>query len=134
MSNLQSTFTDQREEVDLEKYPTVKALVTRCSIFFREVQNLYDPAKPSAPSLTKFRTPGHDLENYLNEKYEPGQPYYEDFCKYVRKGIEENEGWYASIPIDGDRYRRSRVSLPKPQTSFFSITTVFMGSREEYRG
>ena len=44
MSALQSTFNDEWEEVNLEKYPTAKALVTRCSDFFKEVQNLYDPA------------------------------------------------------------------------------------------
>ncbi|CAH0055900.1 unnamed protein product [Clonostachys solani] len=117
--NLPTTFTDEREEVDLTKYPTAKALVERASEFFAEVKNM---------------TPGQDLEKYLNENYGPGNPYYEDFCKYVRQGIKNNEGWCATIQIDGARYRRSRVSLPKPATHHFSITTVFMDSQEVYRG
>ena len=79
-------------------------------------------------------TPGQDLEKYLNSHYGPGNPYYEDFCKYVRQGIERSEGWCANIEIDGRKYRRSRVSLPKHETRYFSITTVFMDSQEEYKG
>lgn len=52
----------------------------------------------------------------------------------MRQGITDNEGWCATIEIDGARYRRSRVSLPKPATHHFSITTVYMNSQEEYRG
>ncbi|KAK7211206.1 hypothetical protein V2G26_018384 [Clonostachys chloroleuca] len=117
--NLPATFGDAKDEVDLEKYPTAKALVQRCAEFFAEVQDL---------------TPGQDLEKYLNANYGPGNPYYEDFVKYVRKGINEKEGWCASIEIDGEKYRRSRVSLPKPETRFFSITTVYMNSQDVYRG
>jgi hypothetical protein len=134
-ADLPTTFSDEREEVDLDKYPTAKALVQRCSEFFGEVKNLCVLTKSShVTKLTPSRTPGQDLEKLLNANYGLGNPYYEDFCKYVRKGIKDNEGWCAAIEIDGARYRRSRVCLPKPETHFFSITTVFMDSQEEYRG
>ena len=41
LEDLPATFSDEREEVDLDKYPTAKALVQRCSEFFTEVKNLY---------------------------------------------------------------------------------------------
>jgi hypothetical protein len=40
VKNLPATFNDEREEVDLSKYPTAKALVERASEFFAEVKNL----------------------------------------------------------------------------------------------
>ena len=44
------------------------------------------------------------------------------------------EGWVANIEIDGSKYRRSKVAMPKEETRFFSITTVYMDSKNEYRG
>ena len=38
-------------------------------------------------------TPGKDLERKLNAEYGSGNPYYEDFCKYVKQGLQE--GWVA---------------------------------------
>lgn len=38
---LPATFGDAKEEVDLETFPTAKALVERCAEFFAEVQDLY---------------------------------------------------------------------------------------------
>lgn len=136
VKDLPATFSDEREEVDLSKYPTAEALVERASQFFDEVKDMYINNFSSAGyrRLTISRTPGQELEEYLNENYGPGNPYYEDFCKYVRQGIKSNEGWCATIEIDGARYRRSRVSLAKPATFHFSITTVFMDSQEVYRG
>lgn len=37
-------------------------------------------------------TPGQELEKRLNEQYGPGNPYFEDFCAYVRQGISDDEG------------------------------------------
>ncbi|KAF2098404.1 hypothetical protein NA57DRAFT_77196 [Rhizodiscina lignyota] len=107
------------DAVDLSKHPNAKALVDRAKEFFAEVQNL---------------TPGHKTEAHLNENYGPGNPFYEDFCRLVRGGIENDEGWCATIPIDGQKYRRSKVSLPCEDTRFFSITTVYMDSQGVYRG
>jgi len=123
-------------EVNLEEHPTAKALVQRCEEFFAEVQNLYVSSHVFEEPMSEgiVSTPGQDLEKYLNSHYGPGNPFYEDFCKYVRQGIEKNEGWCANVEIDGRKYRRSRVSLPKHETKYFSITTVYMDSQEEYKG
>ncbi|KAK5096972.1 hypothetical protein LTR70_006271 [Exophiala xenobiotica] len=111
------SYEGRSEEVDLEKYPNAKALVERCKDFFAETDDL---------------TPGRDLEAYLNENYGPGNPIYEDLCKYCKIGLEE--GWCANIEMDGPKYRRSKIKLPSAETRFFSLTTVYMESQEEYSG
>jgi hypothetical protein len=78
------------------------------------------------------RTPGKALETTLNTKYGPGNPYYEDFCTLIKQGL--TEGWVANIEIDGPKYRRSKICLPSSATHYFSITTVYMDSQEEYAG
>lgn len=50
----------------------------------------------------------------------------------TRKGVEE--GWAANIEIDGPHYRRSKIALPREDTRFFSITTVYMQSEEVFAG
>ena len=96
------------------------------------------------------RTPGHELEAYLNKNYGPGNEYYEDFCTYIRRAVKEKEGWVATIEMDGSvnvlscslqpltqaspKYRRSKVALPNEDTKYLSITTVWMDSQEEYSG
>jgi len=104
-------------EVDLQKYPTAQKLVDRAEQFFNEVENL---------------TPGKDLEAWLNKHYGPGNPIYEDLCAYTLQGLKE--GWVANIEMDGAKYRRSKVCLPRAETRYFSITTVYMDSEEEYYG
>ncbi len=78
------------------------------------------------------RTPGKDLEARLNKEYGPGNPYYEDLCRYVRQGLEE--GWVAQTEISGPKYRRGKITLPTAETRYFSITTVYMESQDEFRG
>lgn len=78
------------------------------------------------------RTPGHELEAYLNKNYGPGNALYEDLCKYTKLGVEE--GWAANIEMDGPKYRRSKILLPSPETRYMSITTVYMNSEEVYAG
>lgn len=68
------------------------------------------------------RTPGKDLEEYLNSHYGPGSRIYEDLCSLTRQGL--NEGWLANIEIDGPKYKRSKISLPCAEKKFFSITAV----------
>ena len=77
-------------------------------------------------------TPGRDLETYLNTNYGPGNPLYDDMCKYIKLGL--NEGWCANIEMDGPKYRRSKIRLTSAETRFFSITTVYMESDDEYSG
>ena len=81
-----------------------------------------------------YRTPGRDLEERLNRDYGPGTSYYEDFCRLIREGISNNEGWVATEDIDGPKYRRSKISPPTDTCRYFSITTVYMNSQEVYRG
>jgi len=52
-------------------------------------------------------TPGKALEERLNRDYGPGNPYYEDFCTYIKQGL--HEGWVASAEIEGPKYRRGKV-------------------------
>jgi hypothetical protein len=81
-----------------------------------------------------LRTPGQPLESHLNAHHGPGTPYYDFFANKIRFAIHENEGWVATTPLDGPRYRRSKICLPSAATRFFSITTVWMDSVDEYRG
>lgn len=37
------------------------------------------------------RTPGKALEERLNRDYGPGNPYYEDFCKYIKTNWKKAE-------------------------------------------
>ena len=77
-------------------------------------------------------TPGHDLEKHLNITYGPESAYYKDFSNYIYQGLRD--GWVASNSIDGKKYRRGKIALPTPETSFFSITTVYMESEDVYSG
>ncbi|KAJ4317675.1 hypothetical protein N0V94_004830 [Neodidymelliopsis sp. IMI 364377] len=104
-------------EVDPSNNPTAQKLLQRCQDFFAEVENL---------------TPGKDLEKYLNTHYGPGNAIYEDLCDLTRQGLQE--GWVANIEIDSKNYRRSKIALPKEDTRFFSITTVYMSSQEVFSG
>ncbi|KAF6828753.1 p-hydroxylaminobenzoate lyase [Colletotrichum plurivorum] len=103
--------------LDLSQWPTAERFVSRCDDFLNEVQDL---------------TPGKDLEAKLNREYGPGNEYYEDFCSYIKQGL--SEGWVAQTQIDGQKYRRGKIALPSEATRYFSITTVYMESEEEYRG
>ena len=57
---------------------------------------------------------------------------YDTFCKQIKLGLDE--GWCANIEMDGRKYRRSKIKLPSKDTRYFSITTVYMDSEEEYSG
>lgn len=72
------------------------------------------------------RTPGKELEARLNKTHGPGTPFYEDLCRYIRQGLDE--GWVASLEVDGRRYRRGKIAEPSEATRFFSITAVYMDS------
>lgn len=81
-----------------------------------------------------YSTPGKDLEARLNAEYGPGNEYYERFASLIRKGLADSEGWVAVDELDGPKYRRSRLCSPSEETRYFSITTVYMDSIEEYSG
>ncbi|TDZ39575.1 hypothetical protein C8035_v005422 [Colletotrichum spinosum] len=109
--------SDSAGVLDLAAYATARKFVSRCSEFLNEVQDL---------------TPGKDLEQRLNREYGPGNAFYEDFCFYIKQGLEE--GWVAQTEIDGRKYRRGKVALPSEETRYLSITTVYMESQEPYTG
>ncbi|RDW77847.1 hypothetical protein BP5796_05699 [Coleophoma crateriformis] len=110
------SMTERQIPVD---HPNHQRLLDSVQRFLAEVQNLI---------------PGKDLERHLNEEYGPGNAYYDTFASIVRQGILNSEGWLANIEVDGPKYHRSKVSLPMPQTQYFSVTTVYMDSVDEYRG
>ncbi len=75
----------------------------------------------------KDRTPGAEMERWLNETHGPGSPLYEELARLIRKGVEE--GWAANTEIAGRHYRRSRLLEPCERSRYFSLTTVYMDSR-----
>lgn len=88
-------------------------LITRSIPFLREIQDL---------------TPGTEVEKWLNKNYGPGTGLYDELASLIAHGI--NEGWAANVEINGKQYRRSRILEPCAESSFFSITAVYMDSME----
>lgn len=77
-------------------------------------------------------TPGAALEAHLNTHYGPTTPLYTTLSTLTLAGLRE--GWLATTELDGPKYRRSKIALPKPETRYMSITAVYMASEEEYSG
>lgn len=73
-----------------------------------------------------IRTPGTPLETYLNTTYSETSPFYTGLRDLILAGLSEK--WLASIALDGERYRRSRLCAPCEATRYFSITAVYMDS------
>ncbi|MBI3434342.1 MAG: DUF4863 family protein [Proteobacteria bacterium] len=80
----------------------------------------------------KDMTPGTQVEQWLNATHGPGSAIYDRLARLIKAGIEE--GWAANIEVDGRRYRRSRICEPCAETFNFSITAVYMDSKDRYRG
>ena len=74
----------------------------------------------------KSRTPGRELEEWLNGVYGPSSSLYRELAELITAGVAE--GWAANVEINGPRYRRSRISEPTADTAYFSITAVLMDS------
>jgi len=133
-------IVDIAQVLDLNQQPAAKRLVERCCEFFAEVQDLYvalvwtrmTAGVQNITQLTRSSTPGKDLEDRLNKEYGPGNPYYDDFCTFVRQGL--TEGWVATTEVEGRKYRRGKIALPSAETRYFSITAVFMDSQDEFSG
>jgi hypothetical protein len=100
---LEVTIMGKREE-----------LIARCIPFFKEI---------------KDRTPGPELERWLNKSYGPGSALYDELARLIKAGVEE--GWAANVDINGRHYRRSRLTEPSAETFYFSITAVYMNSMED---
>ena len=93
-------------------------LLARCIPFLDEVKGM---------------TTGSTTEAWLNERYGPDSDFYRDVAHLIRLGVEK-EGWAANIEIQGRRYRRSRIADPSAETFWFSVTAVYMDSREDEQG
>jgi Domain of unknown function (DUF4863) len=85
----------------------------------------------SIPFLKEVKdmTPSAAMERWLNENYGEGNEIYDELARLIKVGVEE--GWAANQNIDGPNYRRSRISEPSPETFHFSITTVYLNSKDE---
>lgn len=77
-------------------------------------------------------TAGTETERWLNEKHGPGSALYRKLARLVRKGVED--GWAASVEVDGPAYRRSVIAAPSARTRHFSITAVYMDSTGNRQG
>jgi hypothetical protein len=84
----------------------------------------------SIPFLQEVKdmTPGAEMEKWLNIKYAEDSGLYKDVSRLIRLGVEE--GWAASQEVEGRHYRRSRIVDPSPETFHFSITAVYMDSKD----
>src|SRR5215475_7911816 len=89
--------------------------------------------KRSIPFLREVKdmTPSAAMEKWLNEKYGADSDLYRDLARLIKLGVQE--GWAANQEIDGPNYRRSRILEPSPETFYFSITAVYMNSRDARR-
>jgi hypothetical protein len=88
-----------------------------------KLDELIDVSLPLLEQV-RNRTPGRDLENWLNTNYGPGNEIYDKLAKLISDGIAE--GWAAKDEVDGPHYRRSRLAEPTARTHYFSITAVYM--------
>jgi hypothetical protein len=79
-------------------------------------------------TVVKDMTPGAAMEIWLNETYGPQSAIYQDLARLIRLGV--SEGWAANQEVDGPNYRRSRIHEPTQETFHFSITAVFMDSKD----
>lgn len=93
-----------------------------------------DLIERSIPFLgqVKNRTPGVELEKWLNETHGPGTAPYDDLARMITEGVRD--GWAANIEVDGPKYRRSRIAEPSAALNWFSVTAVYMESIENFRG
>jgi hypothetical protein len=87
----------------------------------------------SIPFLQEVKdmTPGAEMEKWLNRKYGEGSALYQDLARLIKLGVEE--GWAANQEVDGPNYRRSRIAEPSAETMHFSITAVYMNSKDAKR-
>jgi hypothetical protein len=92
---------------------------------------LLDQSRPLLDDL-KNRTPGKELEDHLNDVYDPTSAVYQRLAEAITHGVEE--GWAAGVEVGGPNYRRGRIHPPTEDTSYFSITAVYMNSQDVLRG
>src|SRR5271170_1576451 len=78
----------------------------------------------------KDMTPGAEMEKWLNRRYGQDSDLYENLARLIKLGVEE--GWAANQEAAGPNYRRSRIFEPSAETFHFSITAVYMNSKDPH--
>lgn len=96
---------------------TAEDLIARSIPFIDEIKN---------------RTPGFELEKWLNDNRGPGSAVWDDISGIIKEGVAD--GWAANIEVEGPNYRRSIVSEPCERLKYFSITAVYMNSIPNFKG
>ncbi|WP_027531720.1 DUF4863 family protein [Bradyrhizobium sp. WSM3983] len=91
-------------------------LIQRSIRFLREVKDM---------------TPGAEMEKWLNDEYGEESELYQELSRLIKIGVAE--GWAANQELEGPNYRRSRILEPVPETFQFSITAVYMNSKDARR-
>jgi hypothetical protein len=76
----------------------------------------------------KEMTPGPGMERWLNANLGPQSALYADLARSITAGVAE--GWAADTEIAGPNLRRSLVAAPTPETFYFSLTAVYLNSRD----
>jgi hypothetical protein len=92
-----------------------------------------DLIQRSIPFLQEIKdmTPGAAMEKWLNDKYGESSAIYGDLARLIKLGVQE--GWAANQEIDGPNYRRSKIQEASPETLHFSVTAVYMNSKDPKR-
>jgi Domain of unknown function (DUF4863) len=110
------------------RYPLVQSAENE-----KHMQHRKELIKRSIPFLQEVKdmTPSAAMEKWLNEKYGEDSELYKDLARLIKLGVAE--GWAASHEVDGPNYRRSRILDPAPETFHFSITAVYMNSKDPKR-
>jgi hypothetical protein len=103
MSNMSQTLLTHRKD----------ELVARFIPFLQEVKDM---------------TPGIEMEQWLNVKYDVQSELYRDLSRLISLGVKE--GWAADTEVAGPHYRRSRIVAPSAEVLFFSATAVLMDSTD----
>lgn len=89
-----------------------------------------DLIQRSIPFLAEVKdmTPSAAMEKWLNTKYGADSALYQDLARLIKQGVQE--GWAANVEVGGANYRRSRIQEPSAETFHFSITAVYMDSKD----
>jgi len=89
-----------------------------------------DLIQRSIPFLAEVKdmTPSAAMETWLNTTYGADSALYQDLARLIKQGVQE--GWAANVEVSGPNYRRSRIQEPSAETFHFSITAVYMDSKD----
>ena len=80
----------------------------------------------------KDRTPGSEVEEWLNRAYGPGSATYWNLAAAITRGVED--GWAAEDEVTGPHYRRGMILEPTALTHYFSLHAMYVNSHEPMLG